>query len=142
MPFGMKMSQDVFQIQMDRILEQCPGVIGIHDVIVYGYTQEDHDANLINFLNVCQMEGLCLSSKKLELCRDRVSFFGAVYSRDGVEPDPRKIPGIEEMTAPETKQQLQSFLGMVTYMGNFIPHLSHHRATETAAEERCYVLLG
>ena len=97
MPFGMKMSQDVFQIQMDQILEQCPGVIGIHDdVIIYGYTWEDHDANLINFLNVCQMEGLCLSSKKLELCRDRVSFFGAVYSREGVEPDPRKIQGIEK----------------------------------------------
>ena len=30
------------------------------------------------------------------------------------------------MTPPETKQQLQSFLGMVTYMGNFVPHLSHH----------------
>ena len=72
------------------------------------------------------MEGLCLSSKKLGLCCDRVSFFGAVYSRDGVEPDPRKIQGIEEMTVPETKQHLQSFLGMVTYMGNFIPHLSHH----------------
>ena len=127
MPFGMKMSQDMFQIQMDWILEQCPGVIGIHDdVIIYGYTREDHDANLINFLNVCQMEGLCLSSKKLELCRDRVSFFGAIYSREGVEPDPKKIQGIEEMTAPEIKQQLQSFLGMVTYMGNFIPHLSHH----------------
>ena len=102
-------------------------MIGIHDdVIIYGYTQEDHDANLINFLNVCQMEGLCLSSKKLELRRDRVSFFGAIYSREGVEPDPKKIQGIEEMTVPETKQQLQSFLGMVTYMGNFIPHLSHH----------------
>ena len=127
MPFGMKMSQDVFQIQMDQILEQCPGVIGIHDdVIIYGYTREDHDTNLINFLNVCQMEGLCLSSKKLELHRDRVSFFRAIYSREGVEPDPKKIQGIEEMTAPETKQQLQSFLGMVTYMGNFIPHLSHH----------------
>ena len=46
MPFGMKMSQDVFQIQMDHILEQCPGVIGIHDdVIIYGYTRKDHDAN-------------------------------------------------------------------------------------------------
>ena len=55
MPFGMKMSQDVFQIQMDRILEQCPGMIGIHDnVIIYGYMREDHDSNLINFLNVCQ----------------------------------------------------------------------------------------
>ena len=127
MPFGMKMSQDVFQIQMDRILEQCPGVIGIHDdVIIYGYTREDHVSNLINFLNVCQMEGLCLSSKKLELHRDKVSFFGAIYSREGVHPDPKKIQGIEEMTAPETKQQLQSFDDMVTYMGNFIPHLSHH----------------
>ena len=127
MPFGMKMSQDVFQIQMDQILEQCPRVIGIHnDVTIYRYTREDHDVNLINFLNVCQMEGLCLSSKKLELRHDRVSFFSAIYSREGVEPDPRKIQGIEEMTAPETKQQLESFLGMVTYMGNFIPHLSHH----------------
>ena len=127
MPFGMKMSQDVFQIQMDWILEQCPRVIGIHnDVIIYGYTWEDHDAYLINFPNVCQMEGLCLSSKKLELHCDRVSFFSAVYSREGVKLDPRKIQGIEEMTVPETKQQLQSFLGMVTYMGNFIPHLSHH----------------
>ena len=68
MSFGMKMSQDMFQIQMDWILEQCLGPIGIHDdVIIYGYTREDHDTNLINFLNVCQMEGLCLSSKKLEL---------------------------------------------------------------------------
>ena len=127
MPFGMKMSQDVFQIQMDRILEQCPGMIGIHDdVIIYGYTREDHDSNLINFLNVCQMKGLCLFSKKLELRRDKVSFFGAIYSREGVHPDPKKIQGTEEMTVLETKQQLQSFLGMVTYMGNFIPHLSHH----------------
>ena len=107
MPFGMKMSQDMFQIQMDCILEECLG-------------------NLINFLNVCQMEGLVLSSKKLELCHDRVSFFDAVYSKDGVEPDPKKIQGIEEMTPPEDKQQLQLFLGMVTYMGNFAPHLSHH----------------
>ena len=144
MPFGMKMSQDVFQIQMDHILEQCPGVIGIHDdVIIYGYTREDHDSNLINFLNVCQMEGLCLSSKKLELHRDKVSFFGAIYSWEGVHPDPKKIQGIEEMTVPETKQQLQSFLGMVTYMGNFIPHLSHHtEPLRQFVEERCHVLLG
>ena len=26
MPFGAKMSQDVFQLRMDAILKQCPGV--------------------------------------------------------------------------------------------------------------------
>ena len=34
MPFGAKMSQDVFQLRLDAILEQCPGVIGIHDNMV------------------------------------------------------------------------------------------------------------
>ena len=39
------MSQDVFQLQMDAILEQCPGVIGIHDdMVIFGVDQEDHDA--------------------------------------------------------------------------------------------------
>ena len=33
---------------------------------------------------------------------------------------------VTEMTAPKDKQQLQSFLGMVNYMGTFIPNLSHH----------------
>ena len=59
MPFGAKMSQDVFQLRMDAILEQCPGVIGIHDdMVIFGVDQEDHDANLINLLNVCQKGGI------------------------------------------------------------------------------------
>ena len=127
MPFGAKMSQDVFQLRMDAILEQCPGVIGIHDdMVIFGVDQEDHDANLINLLNVCQKEGLVLNSKKLELRRERVSFFGAEYSAQGMHPDPKKVQGITEMTVPTDKQQLQSFLGMVNYMGTFIPNLSHH----------------
>ena len=78
MPFGAKMSQDVFQLRMDAILEQCLGVIGIHDdMVIFGVDQEDHDANLINLLNICQKEGLVLNSKKLELRRERVTFFGA-----------------------------------------------------------------
>ena len=118
------MSQDVFQLWMDAILE-CPGVIGIHDdMVIFGVDQEDHDANLINLLNVCQKEGLVLNSKKLELQRERVTFFG--YSAQGMHPDPKKVQGITEMTVPTDKQQLQSFLGMVNYMGTFIPNLSHH----------------
>ena len=45
-----------------------PGVIGIHDdILIFGVDQEDHDANFINLLNICQKEGLVLNSKKLEL---------------------------------------------------------------------------
>ena len=112
---------------MDAILKQCPGLIGINDdMVIFRVDKQDHDANLINLLNVCQKEGLVLNSKKLELRREQVTFFGAEYSAQGMHPDPKKVQGITEMTAPMDKQQLQSFLGMVNYMGTFIPNLSHH----------------
>ena len=96
MPFGAKMSQDVFQLQMDAILEQCLGVIGIHDdMVIFGLDQEDLDANLINLLNVCQKEGLVLNSKKLELKRERVTFFGAEYSTQGMHLDPKKVQKVD-----------------------------------------------
>ena len=43
-----------------------------------------------------------------------------------MHPCLKKIQGITEMTPPMDKQQLASFIGMVTYIGNFVPHLSHH----------------
>ena len=59
-------------MKMDLIMERCPGVISIHDdIVVYGVSNEDHDANLINLLNVAQIEGLVLNSKKLEPKRPR-----------------------------------------------------------------------
>ena len=101
MPFGAKMSQDVFQMKMDLIMERCPGVISIHDdIVVYGVSNEYHDANLINLLNVAQTEGLVLNRKKLELKRPRISFFGAEYSADGMHPCLKKIQGITEMIPP------------------------------------------
>ena len=101
MPFGAKMSQGMFQMKMDLIMEKCPGVISIHDdIVIYGTCEEDHDTNLINLLNVAQLEGLVLNSKKLELKRSRVSFFRAEYSADGMHPCPKKIQGITEMTLP------------------------------------------
>ena len=55
-----------------------------------------------------------------------MTFFRAKYSAQGMHLDPKKVQGITEMTVPMDKQQLQSFLGMVNYMGTFIPNLSHH----------------
>ena len=82
-------------------MEWCPGVISIHDdIVVYGVSEEDHDTNLVNLLNVAQIEGLVLNSKKLKLKCPRVSFFGAEYSTEGMHPCPKKIQGITEMTPP------------------------------------------
>ena len=93
MPFGAKMSQDVFQLQMDTILEQCPGVIGINDdMVIFWMDQEDHDANLINLLNVCQKEGLVLNSKKLGTSKRESHLFQSRVQHPGHASRPQEGP--------------------------------------------------
>ena len=97
MIFVAKLSLDIFQMSMDIILVQCPGGINIHNnVVIFRVSNEDHDANLINLLNVCQKEDL--SIKKLELQRVRMTFFRAEYSAEGMDPHPKKVQEIVEMT--------------------------------------------
>ena len=69
-PFGLKMSQDIFQMRMDDIVAQCPGVLAIHnDVFIYRKDDRDHDANIINLFNVAQKEGLVFNSKKCTISK-------------------------------------------------------------------------
>ena len=115
-PFGLKMPQDIFQMRMDDIVAQCPGVLAIHDdVFIYG----KHDRE-----NVAQKEGLVFNSKKCAIKQESITFFGGVFSAEGYSPDPEKIQGISKMTPPQMKQKLQSFLDAVNYLQTFIPHLS------------------
>ena len=74
MPFGLKMSQDVFQHRMDMILERCPGTIGIaDDVVVFG--------NLINLMKVAEEEGLVFNSSKCAIKQEKIVFFGMVFGK-------------------------------------------------------------
>ena len=124
-PFGLKMSQDIFQMRMDNIVAQCLGILAIHDnVFIYGKNDRDHNANIINLFNVAQKEGLMFNSKKCAIKQESVTFFRGVFSAEGYSPDPEKIQGITEMTPPQMKQELQSFFGAVNYLQTFVPHLS------------------
>jgi len=46
----------------------------------------------------------------------------------GLKPDPEKVRAITEYPKPENKQDLQRFLGMVNYLGQFIANLSGRTA--------------
>ena len=140
-PFGLKMSQDIFQMRMDDIVAQCPGVLAIHDdVFIYRKDDRDHDANIVNLFNVAQKEGLVFNSKKCTIKQESVTFFGRVFLAEGYSPDPEKIQGISEMTPPQMKQELQSFLGAVNYLQMFVPHLSSNTEPLRALlkKENCF----
>ena len=49
---------------------------------------------------------------------------GHILTADDIYPDPEKVKAIFGMLIPANKGKLQIFLGMVAYLGKFIPHLS------------------
>ena len=68
--------------------------------------------------------GLVLNAEKCVFRQPEIEYLGEVVTQDGVKPDPNKIQAITEMPTPRDVLELQRVLGMVTYLGRFIPNLS------------------
>ena len=124
-PFGLCVSQDIFQQKMDFILEKCHGTVGIADsVAVHGPTEAEHDVNLHNLMMVAWQHGLVFNLGKCKIKESRITFFRVVYDAEGVHPDPEKVEAIKAIPEPQGTKELQSFLGIATYTASFIPNLS------------------
>ena len=53
-----------------------------------------------------------------------IKYSGNIVSKEGLKPDPEKVKAIFEVTQPKNKQDTQRILGMVNYLGQYIPNLS------------------
>ena len=125
MPFGLKMSQDIFQTRIDQTFEGCRGVIAIaDDIVVYGDSEASHDANMHGMISRCKETGLKLNPDKCFIKQDQIKFYGIICTKDGIQPDPSKVSALKQMAPPANKREVQTFLGMENYMSPFIPNLS------------------
>jgi len=50
---------------------------------------------------------------------------GHILSNHGIEAEPEKINTITSFRPPKNKEKIRSFLGLVTYVGKFIPELAN-----------------
>ena len=125
LPFGVICAQDLFQQKMDEIFEDMTGVTPlIDDVIIHGRTREEHDYNLRAALDKASESNMKLNSEKLTVGATQVEYFGHLITDQGLKPDPEKIKAIQMMPPPTNKKELQTVLGMITYLSKFAPQLS------------------
>ncbi|XP_071477891.1 uncharacterized protein [Diadema antillarum] len=123
LPFGLSVSQDIFQERMDHIIAQVPGCVGIaDDIAVFSQTEAEHDHNLLQLMETARREGLVFNSTKCHIKTDHIEFFGSVYTADGIRPDPKKVEDVRQMPTPQDKDDLQRSLGFFTYLAPYIPN--------------------
>lgn len=125
MPYGISSASEVFHREVRRIYENIEGVnTSMDDMIIWGRTRQEHDERLKNVLEVTRKANLKLNKKKCIFGVTSIKFMGDILSSEGLKADPDKVKAIKGLAAPSTKTELQSFLGMVNYLGRFVPDLT------------------
>ena len=78
------------------------------DIVVFGATREEHDANLDKCLERLKNKGLTLNKSKCKFLSETLDFFGQIFSKDGTRPD----------------HDVRSLLGMANYSSKYIPNFA------------------
>ena len=60
---------------------------------------------------------------------EQITFLGDRLTRDGVQPDDRKVQGINEMTHSETNDDVKRALAVINYLARFMPYQSANSKT-------------
>ncbi|XP_048054388.1 uncharacterized protein K02A2.6-like [Megalobrama amblycephala] len=125
MPFGISSAPEVFHKAMEHIIEGIQGVrVYVDDVILWGSTIEQHNERLMEVLQRVQKYGLRLNKQKCQFGVKEVTFLGDKLTEGGVQPDKSKIQAILNMPRPTDKKAVLRVMGMINFIGKFIPNLS------------------
>ena len=125
MPFGLWMSQDVFQPKLDECYAGISNVTGIaDDIIVSGATIEEHDRAFKEMLEATRKNNISLNSSKMQFRQSKVTFYGHAITDGGIKPTDDKVEAIKNMRTPNSAQEVLSLLGLVTYLTRFSAKLA------------------
>ncbi len=124
--FGTNSASETFQHVISKQIRDIANAININnDIIIFGQTQADHDEALrVVFERFSQIGLALLNQDKCEFSQSQLTFFGSIFSREGVSPDPAKVEAIHKCSTPRSVKEVCSFLGMATYCAKFIPNFS------------------
>jgi hypothetical protein len=64
-----------------------------------------------------------LNKSKCKFRKKELGYFGHRVGKNGVKPDPEKVRAIVELPPPTSVSESRRLLGMINYLGKFLPDL-------------------
>ena len=92
---GINATAEEFQQMIQTTICVLPNYKNISDdIIIYGKNRQEHDVALHKLLQRLQNLGLTLNKDKCQFHQMCVTFFGYVFSSEGIKPYPAKVHAI------------------------------------------------
>lgn len=89
-----------------------------------GSDQEQHDTRLKKVLQRLVEWNVILNTEKCSYGVRQTKFLGHILLANGIKPDNDKVESIRKFREPKSGEEVRSFLGLVNYLGIFIPDLA------------------
>lgn len=124
LPFGISSAPEVFQRAMSQVFENQLCEVIVDDILIWADSEQEHLEKLWQILKRANDVGLRFNKDKCKVNKKEVEYVGHIFSAEGVKPSDDKIKAILTIPTPENKKELQRFMGMINYLGKFIPNLS------------------
>ena len=127
MPFGLKNAHSEFQNIMNEIFNQFSNfiIVYIDDVVIHSDSIEQHWKHLNKFVETVKLNGLSLSTTKINLFQTKIWFLVHYIYQGTITPIQRSIEFSDKFPDEiKDKKQLQHFLGSLNYVLDFIKDLS------------------
>ena len=125
MPYGITSASDICQQYIYEILEGIEGAANSQDdILIWGNDNNQLKQRTIQVFDAILASGMMLNPAKCSFHLTELVFLGHKITSNGILPDDYKIKAITEMVYPSTVKELQRFLGLVNYVGKFLPNLS------------------
>ena len=93
---------------MSDILQGLEGVFClIHDILVYGKSQEEHNKHLTAVLHKVAAAEITLNLEKYEFSCKEIKFLGQLVDKQGIHADPNKVKAIQKIKEPKNVTELR-----------------------------------
>ncbi|XP_055844353.1 uncharacterized protein K02A2.6-like [Episyrphus balteatus] len=125
--FGVNTAAEEFQDIIRQTLNNIKNVLNVSDdIFIFGKTQTEHDQALEEVFQRLRANNLTVNEKKCVFSQPQLKFFGFVFSKDGIQPDPEKVAVFEQLKTPNNVSEVRSILGMLNFALPFLPELATH----------------
>ena len=127
LPMGIKNSPDIFQAIMADLLGDLDFARAYIDdiLIVSNGSFQDHLDKIQQVLQRIQTAGFRANVRKCSFAEAELDYLGYWLTRQGIQPQPKKVEAIQRLLPPKNKRQLRHFLGMVNFYRDMWKRRSH-----------------
>ena len=126
-PWEYLCAPDIFQSKINELLGDIEGICAYLDdlLLLSKGSWEDHLERLEEVLKRLKSKGLKVNPLKSFFEIDRIEYLGYIISKEGIQPQPKKVQAILDVERPTTTTQLRRLIGMVNYYCDMWKGRSH-----------------